>query len=89
MILEKTISKLIVKFPLSETQDAQAKLWDSSEKVSTKVLIRFLKVKIKISIKSNQQKVEPMLLNDQKHKTKILQEVLSYKPRFWSRKKKL
>ena len=89
MILEKTISKLIVKFPLSETLDAQVKLWDSNEKVSIKVLIRFLKAKIKISIKSNRQKVEPMLLNDQKHKTKILQEVLSYKLKFWSRKKKL
>ena len=72
MILEKTISKLIVKFPLSETRDALVKLWDSNEKVSTKVLTRFLKAKIKISIKSNRQKVEPMLLNDQKHKTKIL-----------------
>ena len=89
MILEKTILKLIVKFLLRETLDALAKLWDSSEKVSTKVLTRFLKAKIKISIKNNQQKVEPMLLNDQKHKTKILQEVLNYKLKFWSRKKKL
>ena len=53
MILEKTISKLIVKCPLSETLDVLAKLWDKREKVLTKVLIKYLKAKIKIQIKSN------------------------------------
>ena len=89
MILEKTISKLIVKFPLSETLDVLAKLWDKREKVLTKVLIKYLKAKIKIQIKSNLQKAGQVQSNDQKRRTKILLEVPSYKPKFSSRKKKL
>jgi hypothetical protein len=87
MISEKTISKLIVKFLLSEILDVQAKLWDKSEKVLTKVLIKYLKAKTKILIKSKQERVDQVQSNDQKHRTKILLEVLSYKPKFLSRKK--
>ena len=89
MTLQKTILKLVVKFLLNEILDGLEKLWDSSEKVLIKVLIRFLKVKIKIAIKSNREKVGRMQLSDQKHKIKFLLEVLNYKPKFWRRKKKL
>jgi len=90
MTLEKTISKLIVKcLPSETTLDVPAKLWDRREKVLTKVLIKYLKAKIKIQIKSNQRKAGQVQSNDQKRRTKILLEVPSYKPKFLSRKKKL
>tara|TARA_B110000285_G_scaffold234379_1_gene311122 strand:+ start:1432 stop:1728 length:297 start_codon:yes stop_codon:yes gene_type:complete len=87
MTLVRIILKLIARCLLREIRDELAKLWGSSERVSIKVSTRFLRVKIRMAIKK-QQRVGRMQQNDQKLRTKYRLEVLNYKHKSLSKKRK-